>query len=169
LGYRAIAACIDISTKEPMKRLLFYFLFLVPYLVLPQDLVLTQEENKVNGEINTGQCGKVQIVDSLNQDALQSDKFAIQKVIIEDGCIKFRVVYGGGCGTTNFILITDNRITESMAPSMDVYLKLTDNDFCKALRYQEVSYNLNGFLPLATDLGLAIRIVNNDSVVILKR
>ena len=56
-----------------------------------------------------------------------------------------------------------------MAPSMDVYLELTDNDFCKALRYQEVSYDLNGYLPLAKDLGLGVRILNNDSVVILKR
>ena len=117
---------------------------------------------------NEGLCEKIDIYDTLDLKVLKSDPFHLMKVSLEDACIKFNVSYGSGCGTAKFRLITDNRITESMRPIMDVYLTLNDDDDCEAIKSLWVNFDLSEFLPFATSHGLQVRILNNDSIVLLK-
>jgi hypothetical protein len=56
-----------------------------------------------------------------------------------------------------------------MSNRINAYLKLTDTDTCKAIRDKELSFNLNIFLNSETENGLQIRIINNDSIVVLTK
>lgn len=138
--------------------------------MLPNFLFGQEQVDNINGEINIGQCGKITFDDNLNFDSLieHNAELGMSMVKIVNNCIEFDVSFGGGCGITNFELITDNAITESMSPSINVFLKLTDNDFCKAVRYRKVRFDLSGFESYKKHNGLSIRIKNNDSVVTYK-
>ena len=146
------------------KPLLIISVFLTPIFLFGQNVTY------INGKLDTNQCGKITINNTVNLDSLITfpTELGIQDIKIVDDCIEFYVVFGGGCGTTNFELITDNAITESMSPSINIFLKSTDYDFCKALVYKTIRFDLSDFNLYKKSTGLTFRIKNNSSTIIYK-
>lgn len=138
--------------------------------MLPNFLFGQEQVDMINGEVNIGQCGKIIFDDNLNFDSLIVDysELGISMVKIVNNCIEFDVSFGGGCGITNFELITDNQITETIFPEITFFLKLTDEDYCKAFRYRKVRFDLSGFESYKKHNGLSIRIKNNGSIITYK-
>ena len=77
----------------------------------------------------------------------------------------FEVRFGGGCGTTNFTLITDDVVTESMHPQIRFLLSLQDNDRCKAFVYRILKFDLTRFKGYKSGHGMSFKILNSDFVV----
>ena len=132
--------------------------------------VFGQNVTQINGQVNTGQCAEVRRDNNLhlfgiNDFSKFTDSFTISSAIIEDDCLVIEVVFGGGCGTTNFALITDGMVTESMHPEVRFLLSLLDNDRCKALVYRTLKFDLTKFNGYKTENGMSFRIMNSDFVV----
>jgi len=143
-----------------MKLLIFTF-----FLLLTQ-MAVGSNHTTINGKENTGQCATITLLDSLPLRSLQTDDFTITSVTIEDSCLVIAVTYGGGCGTTNFELFWNKMITECRYPSVNVFLKLTDDDFCKAIISETVlKFDLTAFGGLRESYGLGIRIMGTEFLV----
>lgn len=140
------------------------FLFTL-FSVLVSISAIGQNQLQINGEADTAQCGAVSLVKSPFFDTLTTDDFIIKSVSIVNGCIEFYVGYGGGCGTTNFELITDGKITESRIPQVTVYLKLTDNDSCKAFEYRFIKFDVSNYAGFSPKYGVGFTIKNNNQTV----
>jgi hypothetical protein len=106
-------------------------------------------EKSVIKNINALGCEK--IIKHNNNQPLTSDPFIIEDVAIENSCLKISVSFGGGCGDILFQLYQASEIMESFPPQMDLYLKFTDDDHCKALIFKDLEFDLSSLvLPYNT-------------------
>jgi len=138
--------------------------------ILVSSSVFSQNVTQINSVENTGQCGEVILSADINLLGAQefaelTDDFSIALVKLEDSCLVFDVVFGGGCGITNFQLIWDGQVTESMYPEVKLMLILDDQDMCKAMVYQTVKFNVSRFGGFKTVNGMKFRISNSEFVI----
>lgn len=105
----------------------------------------------------TNDCEVINVQDDLSQ--LATDEFHIDTAYVQNNCLKLKVNYGGGCGNVFFKMYRNHSVFESNPPQTIIKLTLDDKDFCKALIYKDLSYNLT---DMVKEIGkpLIIRLEN---------
>ena len=121
--------------------------------------------NKVYSQ-DTNTCEKIIISDSLFQVKCSSYNLssanrdftlypknrhikAVQNIndliVVENNCMKFRINYGCGCGTTEIKLVTDGVLLKDSNNNEYYIVKLyfVSNDTCKALCDKSLSYDIS--------------------------
>lgn len=117
----------------------------------------------VNGKEYNGECADIlQNVELVDLSSIETDQVGVRDVKIEGDCLVIAVNYGGGCGTTNFELISNGQVINTLRPGVELFLRLEDNDFCKAIKYTELKFDISPFRNLKTEYGLVFRIVGTD-------
>jgi hypothetical protein len=76
------------------------------------------------------------------------DELTIENAVINENILKLTVRYGGGCGTTRFELFTDGAFMESNPVQTNITLSFKDEDLCKALLTQELTFDLSKLATL---------------------
>ena len=149
---------------ENMKELFFGFL------ILSATSVFGQNRTQINGQNNEGQCSEVIIDTSKSlfgnlQPSELTDDYSISQVTIEGNCLVFDVVFDGGCGITNFKLVTDGLVMESIPQQIRFLLVLQDEDTCKAMVYRTIKFDISKFSGYKLGGGLILRILNSEFIV----
>jgi hypothetical protein len=85
----------------------------------------------------------VEIVPKIDSTA-KGDYYRLDSLRITGEMLSIFVQYGGGCKEHVFELLSDGNIIESNPPQINLHLKHNSNhDFCKALIFQELKFNVN--------------------------
>ncbi len=71
------------------------------------------------------------------------DEYFLDTLWIEGDFMHIGVRYGGGCGEAFFKLITPGNLFQPQPPVVMVKLSLDDRDWCEALVYEELCYDLS--------------------------
>ena len=83
----------------------------------------------------------------------KSDPCRIYSLDVSGTVLSIAVEYGGGCKDHTFELYTDGVIMKSLPPKQRFFLKHdADNDMCKALVRDTLSFELKGIRPAGTDM-----------------
>ncbi len=94
-------------------------------------------------EVRTATCSTPTIVDAdLYKDA-PDDYFEMLNATIDGDCLFLRIRFGGGCDVLDAKLLDSGDIAESLPVQRTLRLSLTDNDFCKALVTENLTFNLS--------------------------
>jgi len=139
-----------------MKQLIFLLLIIFPFCISAQSAGLN------NGSLNNGDCFEIDWKKDIILDSCRTAPFKIIAMNIEEDCLIIKVQYGGGCGDTNFKLLFDGVVTESLWPSLQLFLAMDDQDSCRALLVKELKFDLHCFKGFVTENGLNISIINHD-------
>jgi len=134
-----------------MRKLAIYIFILYSFLNCGNDSTkdtLVSNGNILNG--NSRDCKNIIVNESLYSAALVDD-FKINKALIEDDFLKLDVQYGGGCGTTNFELLTTHLFLESDPVQLEVIVSFEDNDSCEALIQEQVCFDLSALAKIYKD------------------
>lgn len=87
-------------------------------------------------------CGESIIVDGELFENAPRDEFILNSASITGDCLNLNISYGGGCGSIETKLLTNDVITLSNPPQMQVRLSLKDEDLCEALVTKDLSFDL---------------------------
>jgi len=121
----------------------------------------------VNGKEYSGECVEIRKYEELvDLSSVETDQVDVRNIRIEDDCLIIEVVYGGGCGTVNFELISNGQILESNPSQIQLFLKLDDQDTCKAMLSREIRFNISQFNNLKTEKGVVFKIMGTDISVV---
>jgi len=91
------------------------------------------------------------IIDQSQYDSAPIDDYTINDVNIENDSLKLTVQYGGGCGTTNFELLTTGFFMESNPVQLNILLSFKDDDPCEALIQEQICFDLSELTNLYND------------------
>ena len=141
-----------------MKNCLFSIFVIVPTYILSQNSVESHADSV---------CETIKFIEC-KLDTIYTDEFTVIEIEIEDDCLVFDVSYGGGCGFTNFELITDGHWILTGLPKIFFTLKFTDQDLCKAIRYEKISFDLTPFKYEAKEGGIKLLINNTERSLLYK-
>ena len=110
----------------------------------------------------TNDCEVINVQDDLSQ--LTTDEFRIDTAYVQNNCLKLKVNYGGGCGNVFFKMYRNHTVFQSNPQQTTIKLTLDDKDFCKALIYKDLSYDIT---DLTKEIGkpVLIRIENYNHMV----
>lgn len=137
-----------------MKQVVMILLF-IPLFGMTQNTLL------INGIPADSVCGKISIC-KCNLDTIQTNEYGIENAEIKNDTLILYVNYGGGCGKVNFELFTNNFFLEPTTQKTFFFLKLEDNDACKAFIHQKITFDLTPYKNMAKGNGLLISILRTD-------
>jgi hypothetical protein len=95
-------------------------------------------------------CEQIMIDESKYNSAIIDD-FVIQNAFIANDSLMVLVLYGGGCGTTDFNLLTNGLFMESDPVQLDVLLSFVDQDPCEAAIQKLLCFDLSNLIVLYND------------------
>lgn len=93
-------------------------------------------------EPNNSTCNDSVVISTQKYDTTQTDDFTFGSVQIEGDCLKITAIIGGGCGEISFQLLASAFVIETLPEKREIRLVVEDKDICKALLYEELSYDL---------------------------
>jgi hypothetical protein len=91
------------------------------------------------------------IIDESKYNAASTDDFTISKAFITGDSLMVNVQFGGGCGTTDFSLLTDGLFMESNPVQLNLFLSFTDQDPCEAAIQKVICFDLSNLATLYND------------------
>lgn len=123
-------------------KLLPAVLIVFAFCISCQEDILNNNSEDKNQLLNksTG-CKDIVIEYEAFENAIIED-YIIDTVYIEEDSLIIHVNYGGGCGSTNFELVTHGYFMESYPVQLNVILDIEDNDPCEALLQETICFNL---------------------------
>jgi hypothetical protein len=89
----------------------------------------------------TNGCDSIYVGEDIYNSSPE-DPLSIEKVDIEENCLKISVAYGGGCGDVEFKLVCNGMMLHTYPPQLGLKLSFKDDDHCKALIHKTLSYDL---------------------------
>jgi len=111
------------------------------------DSLLDKEPDDMNNQTD---CEQIIINESLYNSAL-TDDYLIKKSFISNDSLMVLVQYGGGCGPTDFDLLTNGLFMESDPVQLDVFLSFSDQDPCEAAIQKMLCFDLSNLAVLYND------------------
>jgi hypothetical protein len=75
-------------------------------------------------------------------DTVSSDAFELLDATFNGRCLDITVRYGGGCGGADFFLLWNGTMGESAPAQARLRLVLKDQDHCRALLTQTLSFDI---------------------------
>jgi hypothetical protein len=87
-------------------------------------------------------------------DSLRNDPYQLDSLTISDGCLTAYVTYGGGCGDVDFKLYYTEVVTLSLPPQTALTLACEDDDPCRALVSEKITFDLEPFEKEAKSGGI---------------
>ena len=76
----------------------------------------------------------------------QNHEFQIRTAEIVDNHLVLDISYGGGCGPVYLKMYVDNSFDLTNGPIIQLFPEFLDNDFCQAIRYRKVCFDLDALL-----------------------
>jgi hypothetical protein len=111
------------------------------------DPIVDHKSNDLDGQ--TG-CEQI-VIDESKYNSAIIDNFTIQNAFIANDSLMVLVQYGGGCGTTDFNLLTNGLFMESDPVQLDVLLSFIDEDPCEAAIQRMLCFDLSNLIVLYSD------------------
>ena len=100
---------------------------------------------------------------------IETDYYQVDSVFITGNCLNIWATYSGGCGDSEFTLFYNNLIMESMPPKANLMLKFSDQDNCRAIVQQKLTYNISFFDDYAKEDGIRLRLAGVGKTVLYKK
>ena len=83
--------------------------------------------------------------------SVESDEYIINEASIHNDSLMIEVQYGGGCGPTDFELITDGLFMESDPVQLNVILAFDDEDPCEMAVKRNLCFDLSNLATYYND------------------
>lgn len=83
------------------------------------------------------------LIEKVNASNVNNYDFSIENIEIIDNNLNLDISYGGGCGPVHLKLYVDNSYDLINEPIIRLYPEFLDSDFCKAIKYRKVCFDLN--------------------------
>ncbi|MDA3943619.1 MAG: hypothetical protein PF694_08790 [Bacteroidetes bacterium] len=99
-------------------------------------------------------CLPLQFVTSYG--VIDSDPFELESLVVENNCLSIVITYEGGCGTVDYTVYYNKKVSESYPPQQSLMLKLADNDPCREMINDTLRIDLSYFESMARAGGLKI-------------
>jgi len=111
------------------------------------DSALIPGDNEPNVQVK---CENILISESIFKSA-ESDEYVITDSRIYNDSLMIEVQYGGGCGPTDFELITDGLFMESNPVKLNVILAFDDEDPCEMAVKKNLCFDLSNLATYYND------------------
>ena len=151
-----VSIYIELRFRFVMKgmRVNFIYLLLVGFILntscglnMNGNSILDDEPGDLNGQMD---CEQMIISESKYNSAI-IDEFIIQNAFISNDSLMILVQYGGGCGITDFDLLTNGLFMESDPVQLDILLSFIDDDPCEAAIQRMLCFDLSNLIALYND------------------
>lgn len=91
-------------------------------------------------------------------------EFEITKIEIIDNQLILYIDYGGGCGNVYLKLYVDDSYDLLNEPIIRLFPEFIDNDFCKAIKWRKVCFDIEVLLKNRTR-PLLLQVGNHDKII----
>lgn len=96
----------------------------------------------------------------------KSDAFDFEGIeLLNDGCLKVSISYGGGCGDISAILVDSGDVLESKPAQRKLRLLFTDNDECESFKRADFYFDMTN-LKIDSDNKVLLNFENTDLTVL---
>ncbi len=148
-----------------MKLNQFLILILLGMLVMAgcrsKKKAISGQEPAVTEYVKTPSC-KPMLLEEEPFLPIASDIYDLDTAWVSGNCLHITVMYSGGCGETDFQLYYNNRIMKSYPPQTNLFLSFTDNDPCRAVVKDTLSFDLSPFEAMARAGGVYLNISGHN-------